>query len=340
MINKLSELDKLITEVMSMRGVVAEKEMATKDIDFDQEEKQLTIKLPQFRITEDWGTKEGRPDVIKKFFSKVEGDTLEAKIKSLNDFVTNCDEESCINDVSAPQVLTNLVTLDILASIIHQFGPSPAGFLFEAFLAALVSGTQIVPDKSISTEDIINKDGQPISIKLLKKDGYVHGSYKDLAAAWTQTGPDKEKPVVQEAGEAWDGTMKYLVVNKLGSEDELILQWYLFPVTKVLMADMLKATKSSGKKGRYADIHGTQFRIKKEYYKQFPLATLNIGSRSNIVEIARRYADKLGDSMFQIYSLLDSLGNNINNYFLDQDTKAAKLAADQAEDLKKAIENY
>ena len=336
MTNKLRQLDKLIMEVMSSKGIIAEREIPSKDIDFDREPKQLTISLPQFRITEDWGTKEGRPDVIKKFFSKVEGDTLEGKIKALNDFVANCDQESCIDGVSAPQVLTNLVTLDILASIIFQFGPSPAGFLFEAFLAALVSGTQIVPDKSISTEDIIDKDGRPISIKLLKKDGYVHGSYKDLAAAWSQV---KDRPPVQE-GMDWDGTMRYLVVNKIGSKDELILQWYLFPVTEKLMADMLKARKSSGKKGRFADIHGTQFRIKPSYYKQFPLATLDIGSRSNIVDIARRYADKLGDSMFKIYSLLDELGSNINNYFLDQDTKAAKAAADQAGDLKTAMEKY
>ena len=222
-------------------------------------------------------------------------------------------------------MLSNLVTLDILASIIHEFGASPAGFLFEAFLASMIGGTQIVPSESISTEDILDQDGVPVSLKLLKKDGYVHGSYTDLKAAFEE--------------ESFGKQMVYLVVNKIGKADELKLEWYQFPVTEELMNDMLAAESDKGKRGVYADLThgGLQFRIKKNYYTQFKIATLDLGSRQSIVEIAKRYTDRLGESLFRIYELLDMLGNDINNYFLEQDKNSAASAAQKAGSLREKI---
>ncbi len=317
--NSLEELDKLILEAMGQTGLVVEDSYIGKNIDFGKETKQLSIKLPQFKITEDWG-KPGNKEraLVQKFFTKIGGNTIKARVENLNSFINECDQDSCINTIEIPKVLSNLVTLDTLASIIHEFGASPAGFLFEAFLAALVGGTQIVPSKSISTEDIIDQDGVPVSIKLLAKDGYVKGSYRDLKYAFDE--------------EPWGKKMVYLVVNKIGKADELKLEWYQFPITEELMDDMLSNY-------RYADLikNGNQFRIKKRYYTQFRVATLDLGSRQKIVEIASRYADRLGDSMFMIYKLLDSLGNNVNDYFLEQSKVSALKAVSDAAELQGKI---
>jgi hypothetical protein len=323
---KLSQLDKLIIEVLREQNSLQEDTFDPSKVDFSKSEKQMTIKLPQFKITESWGVPGNQDrEIIQKFFNKVEGSTIQERVNSLNAFINECNQDSCINTIEIPKILSNLVTLDTLASIIHEFGASPAGFLFEAFLASLVGGTQIVPEKSVSTEDIIDKDGVPVSIKLLKKDGYVHGSYKDLKHAFEQA--------------AWGKTMIYLVVNKVGKKDDLKLEWYQFPVTEELMGDMFDAESSKGKQGHYADLthDGKQFRIKKNYYQQFKIATLDLGSRKNIIEIASRYADRLGDSMFMIYQLLDNLGNNVNDYFLDQDKSSAMKASSTADEIKNKI---
>ena len=322
----LSQLDDLITEILREKNLLNEDTFDPSKVDFSKVEKQMTIKLPQFRITESWGTP-GNEDraMIQKFFSKIEGNTIQQRVEKLNAFINECDRDSCINTIEIPKVLSNLVTLDTLASIIHEFGASPAGFLFEAFLASLVGGTQIVPSQSISTEDIIDQDGVPVSIKLLKKDGYVHGSYTELKAAFEQ--------------EPWGKKMVYLVVNKIGKADELILEWYQFPVTEELMNDLLAAENDKGKVGVYADLThgGKQFRIKKNYYTQFKIATLDLGSRKKITEIATRYADRLGDSMFLIYQLLDSLGNSVNDYFLEQNKASAMKASSAAGEIKNKI---
>tara|TARA_R100001082_G_C4364516_1_gene161169 strand:+ start:373 stop:1347 length:975 start_codon:yes stop_codon:yes gene_type:complete len=316
----LSQLDNLIVEILREKNLLNEDNFAASKIDFSKTEKQMSIKLPQFRISEAWGMP-GNEDraIIQKFFNKIEGNTIQQRVQNLNNFINECDQDSCINNIEVPKVLSNLVTLDTLASIIHEFGASPAGFLFEAFLASLVGGTQIVPSASISTEDIINKDGVPVSIKLLQKGGYVKGSYPDLKRAFEE--------------EPWGKKMVYLVVNKIGKADELKLEWYQFPVTQELMDDMLGTYN-------FADFDPAkpkQFRIKKDYYTQFPIATLDLGSRKNIVEIATRYADRLGDSMFAVYQQLDILGKDVNEYFLEQDKGSAIKATQAADNIKNTI---
>ena len=146
----LNQLDSLIVEILREKNLLQERELPS-----STEKKQVTIKLPKFKITESWG-KPGNQDraLIEKFFNKIEGNTIQERIATLNAFISKCKAD-CVKQQEIPKVLANLVTLDTLSSIIYEFGASPAGFLFEAFLAALVGGTQIVPSKSISINGII-----------------------------------------------------------------------------------------------------------------------------------------------------------------------------------------
>ena len=133
--------------------------------------------------------------------------------------------------------------------------------------------------------------------------------------------------------ESWGNKMTYLVVNKIGKADELKLAWYQFPITKEIIDNILTDNALGG----FDKKKKTQFIIKPAYYTQFPLATLDLGSRKKIAEIATRYADRLGDSMFMIYQLLDTLGNNVNDYFLEQDKSSAMKASAAAGEIKNKI---
>ena len=322
--NNLAKLDQLIFEVVREKKLLNEDTFDPSKVDFSKAEKQLTIKLPQFRISEAWG-QPGNQDraLIEKFFSKIEGSTIQQRVDNLNSFINECDKDSCINTIEIPKVLSNLVTLDTLASIIHEFGASPAGFLFESFLSSLVGGTQITPVSSVSTEDFIDQYDAPVSLKLLAKGGRVKGSLPDLKRAFEE--------------ESWGNKMTYLVVNKIGKNDELKLVWHEFPINKAIMNRILKDYSFAQMDPKKP----TQFIIKPAYYTQFPIATLDLGSRKKITDIARRYADRLGDSVFMIYKLLDSLGMNVNNYFLEQSkTSALKAMGDAAELQKKITEDF
>jgi hypothetical protein len=320
----LSQLDNLIVEILREKKLLKEDTFDASKVDFSRTEKQMTIKLPQFKISEAWG-QPGNQDraLIEKFFSKIEGSTIQQRVDNLNAFINECDKDSCINTIEIPKVLSNLVTLDTLASIIHEFGASPAGFLFESFLSSLVGGTQITPVSSVSTEDFIDQYNAPVSLKLLVKGGRVKGSLPDLKRAFEE--------------ESWGNKMTYLVVNKVGKNDELKLVWHEFAINEAIMNKILNDYSL----GQIDNKKPTQFIIKPAYYTQFPIATLDLGSRKKIVDIARRYADRLGDSMFMVYKLLDSLGINVNNYFLEQSkTSALKAMSDAAELQKKITEDF
>ena len=72
--------------------------------------------------------------------------------------------------------------LDLLSTVVNNFSPSGAGFLFEAFLAGLLKGTQQIEkvEGELQIDDLRDKDDEPISLKLLVPTSGVKGSLKNL----------------------------------------------------------------------------------------------------------------------------------------------------------------
>ena len=71
-----------------------------------------------------------------------------------------------------------------------------AGFLFEALLAGTTEGEQISDpvDGSLPIEDILVGEKTPYSLKVLRKDGIVHGSFKNLVDFFEpENGEPKDK---------------------------------------------------------------------------------------------------------------------------------------------------
>ena len=70
--NKLKKLDHLIMEVMKSSNLIQEDTFDTSKINFATDVKEMSIKLPRFKITENWG-KPGNEDrqLIQKFFNKI-----------------------------------------------------------------------------------------------------------------------------------------------------------------------------------------------------------------------------------------------------------------------------
>jgi hypothetical protein len=178
----------------------------------DSEQRELTLRLPIIRISEKMWGKEGTKDreIIQNLLSKIvaSGTNLTEKIQYINDFL---EDPPVTDDVS--EVLSHIVLLDTLTNILRHFNASAAGFAFEGFLAALLSGTQ-VPAGTAGIQDLIDNDKNPVSLKLLgEKPGDVHGSYRDLVDHFIDPGGFKQDPessqYVGQAGAA--GKMTYVV---------------------------------------------------------------------------------------------------------------------------------
>ena len=195
----LSTIMELIEEVQTT-GLLAE------------EQRDITLRLPIIRISEKMWGKEGTKDreVITNLLSKIvaKGSNLTEKIQYINEFI---ESPPVTDDVS--EILSHIVLLDTLTNILLHFNASAAGFAFEGFLAALLSGTQ-VPAGTAGIQDLVDNDKNPVSLKLLgEKPGDVHGSYRDLADHFIDPGglkqdPESDQYVGQAGGE---GQMTYIV---------------------------------------------------------------------------------------------------------------------------------
>tara|TARA_R110000824_G_scaffold8737_1_gene39522 strand:- start:5765 stop:7204 length:1440 start_codon:yes stop_codon:yes gene_type:complete len=149
------------------------------------EEKNIHIAFPKIRITEGFG-KIGTEDrtIIEKFTKNIRGVTLEEKLRALNDILTEKKEAATISEI-----LSTMVTCEILAAIITNFTESAGGFIFEGFLAGLFGGQSI---QITSPEEIegMTAAGKPItdvvlagkhySLKLLGKTTDVKGSFRNM----------------------------------------------------------------------------------------------------------------------------------------------------------------
>lgn len=149
------------------------------------ETKSIDIKFPKIRINEDFG-KMGTDDraIIEKFTKNIAGSTLEEKLANINQILTTKKEGATIGEI-----LSTMVTCEILSSIITQYTESAGGFIFEGFLAGLFGGQSV---QITSPEDIPGMDakGKPItdvvlndkhySLKLLGATTGVKGSFNNM----------------------------------------------------------------------------------------------------------------------------------------------------------------
>ena len=173
------------------------------------------IRRPIVKITELWG-QPGKDDraIMEAMMKNIRGNTVQAKIKSVNDFLAK-EPKPGQGDIS--EVMSYLIFLDTFASIISDYGAAVSGFLFEAFLAALFGNTSIQVDDpeqvgakgSLPIEDNQLwmqlkqcKEGEssdeceewgivPYSLKVLRQNGPVHGSFKNLVDFFLDPAPQR-----------------------------------------------------------------------------------------------------------------------------------------------------
>jgi hypothetical protein len=310
-------LDNLIQEMVSAKSTrIVEREMPFKQ---DKEDVTKTLQLPKFALSEKWGDPASDDrQIIERFFSNIQGDTLQEKISSVQTFIKDCDE-SCIQESKVETIIANLVFLDSLAGVIEDFNNQTGGFMFEALLAALIKGTQVteLAGGNLPIEDLVDSDGEtPLSLKFFFK-GYktVSGSVKNL-----KNGVERfQKPIT------------YIIGQKERQDKSILgVDFYQFTV----------GDESQGIKGDY-DI--TQFANGDIKTNKLPndmlIARLDFGSREQLKGIANKYVVRLGQRVTDIFDAFANLTNNLNIYLTDFENKAigAQAAAD-ADKLAKSVE--
>lgn len=237
----LSTLEQLVSEVMdNMRDVSKTSSyMVTEAADVEQSaastDEIVSIRRPTIKITELWGkTENGDREMIEALMGNISGSTVQDKIASVNAFMAQQAPPPGEGDIA--KIMSYLIFLDTFASIISDYGAPVAGFLFEAFLAALMGGTSVQIDDpsqvgatpgSLPIEDVqlaIQRGEEPepeivpYSLKVLTKNGQVKGSFKNIVDYFLDPAEKRKTDSivylivikdVDKGTKGWNGVLKF-----------------------------------------------------------------------------------------------------------------------------------
>jgi hypothetical protein len=254
----LKELEKTIesalNELLSLTKTTEEKEnksslLEKPSIPSGGSVKTDVIKLPQLRLSDNWG-KPGNEDrsVVERLMRNIgkRGSTPFERISAVNSFIVECDK-SCRDGLDTSKIISNLMFLDVLSSLTYEFNPSTGGYLFESFFAALFGGqARAVPTGSGTIADIIATDDEgkdvPMSLKFFeggkivdvsgesKKKGssYVGGSLYDLIKSISPGKP-----------------MTYVLVRKMKSKSDSVDEVLFYKFTVGTIAGIKRGGSTS-----------------------------------------------------------------------------------------------
>jgi len=167
---------------------------------------------------------------------------MQKRIEDLNKFLT---PETAKRRRSPSVILNMMMITEALQATLNDYNESAAGFVFEAFMAALTGGKQIsgrvrgtlpIEDfeafSEIGASDDPAKSGAPVSLKLLGESTAIKGSFTNLVDYLFVRGKDM---------------IAYLIAYKLtvGGKVER-LQLFDFSITRENIVDVMIASKNDG----------------------------------------------------------------------------------------------
>jgi len=339
----------------------------------------VTIALPFLQLSEAWGKPgaEQRTEVAKfvEQLGPAQGtaiETLRSRIVALQEFNEDYLGNVVSNTENLPisQVIANILLLDTLSAIVTggeeaQYSASPAGFLFEGFLAALAGGSsaQIKAAGAPGIEDItINlgegTDGIPVSLKLLaRKGGVLKGSVRDLLKSFGEAGVELqqqydmavdealiEKEAIPQAGAIVGDTslvgMKYIIVIKTVQAAGTRLQFYEWDFTLEKFLEFQK----EGKKVPPIGSKETQFHINLTAYVEDsvpigPPGGIILESPKSLKLKAEAVLKDLYKEFYDILHTLKKTTDSLNTYLSDpqEEREAGRAAATEAGQLETEI---
>lgn len=102
--------------------------------------------LPNIPVTGRYASKTGgeTPETLQRIFQSanlMEGSSLQQKLKGINSFLAKVKKKD-LAGLSIEQISNNMIVVDYLKRIVQDYEASAGGFLFENFLALLLSGTK------------------------------------------------------------------------------------------------------------------------------------------------------------------------------------------------------
>jgi len=176
--SKMDENEDLISEVLHF--------LTEMSVGKDSKGKEIDIKLPTLKYTEDWGKPDNEDrERIERYMKNIEGTDLKTKLKNLNDILSGS-----VKDADVGTILSTLIMIEILSTLAgddREFTESAAGFIFEGFIAGLFGDESVqITDASDSASQVgkpitdVILNGRHYSLKLLGPNTALKGSWTNM----------------------------------------------------------------------------------------------------------------------------------------------------------------
>jgi len=204
----------------------------------------FSIPFPKLVPTEAWGVPNNMDrQQVNKIFSVIRGgNSIKNRIADLNKFLTPASAKR----KRSPNVILNMMMVtEALQATLNDYNESSAGFVFEAFMAALTGGQQIsgrvkgtLPIEDFRAGftlgdaqlDDPSKAGAPVSLKLLSPKTPIKGSFTNLVDYLLVRGESK---------------IAYLIAYKETTGDTVEkLYIFDFEISRANFVDMLVQTNN------------------------------------------------------------------------------------------------
>ena len=230
-----------------------------------EELEEKVLRFPAIKISELWGQVEnGDRSLIESLMGNVEGNTVKEKINSVNNFLDIEAYRQSKDQHKIEKILSNLLFAEIFASLITDYNASVTGFLFEAFLAALMGGTSIQVDDpaavgaapgALPIEDVQlavrlgdsddEREMYPYSLKVLSDKGEVKGSFVNLVDYFLDPSEQRKTDSIvylvvikrhsqgAEGGKVWTGRLDFY---EFTIRRDNFLDWIGYPIDKAVKA--------------------------------------------------------------------------------------------------------
>tara|TARA_Y100000592_G_scaffold16371_1_gene24287 strand:- start:16084 stop:17397 length:1314 start_codon:yes stop_codon:yes gene_type:complete len=229
--------NKTFNQIFSMIEENLDKNFLIKE-EVDSSGKKFLMVLPKMSPSEAWGNPNNleRQQVNDIFRVVTGGANIAERIDFINKFL---DPESAERRTSPRVIINTMMIVEALRASMNHFTESSAGFVFEAFMAALMGGSQQTSkvQGTLPIEDFVAFDqfgeGVPVSLKLLSPKTGIKGSFTNLVDFLFVRGADSIKYLI--AYKTYEGGNKD--TGDKGSVGKLEI--YDFDITKANLVDFV-----------------------------------------------------------------------------------------------------
>ena len=363
-----------VFEYLAKRGVVGGTPLLSEGEKKKERIKTQDIQHPEMGLSEDWGdpTKE-KGEIMRQYSAQIPGNTMSEKLASLNDFIAG-------GASTIGEIMSTTVYIDCLHALMKELSASPAGFMFESYLAALMHGVQVkLSSGPVALADVIKRTAHgkekenpkaterlleiPFSMKLLSPtNAAVKGSRQLLYRALLRNkfiiyivgikDPDKSgvtfydfKIDRSELEESLGMSIQeyFLIYYKNNMADTPEKQALVDENPEVIIQDFVAGKLKTGAMGTftftfnsYKDAGPLMSGKMNWGMSQGEIGHLGVDEKT-LRKMAEQYTGTLNDGYDIIWKAFNTLSVNLNNYFLDSNSKEGMQAGMAANENAKIL---